>query len=77
MKKKIRILYVLNDLLNGGTEAYVMNQFRELDQNKFHADFLVFSGRNIYYKDEICSYGGHVFVLSDNNNREFFTNIKK
>lgn len=71
----IKILYVLNDLNNGGTESFVMNHYRTLDRSKFQADFLILSGKNLYYKDEISDKGDTVYHISKDNKKEYFKNI--
>lgn len=71
----IKILFVLNDLKNGGTEAFVMNYYRKLDEKRFYADFMVLSGDELYYADEIKAKGGKVIHISTDNRKNYFKNI--
>lgn len=71
----IKILYALNDLKNGGTESFVMNYYRNLDRNRFHADFMILSGDELYYADEIRATGGKVIHISTDNKKDYLRNI--
>lgn len=56
-----RILQVVSCLELGGTEAFIMNNYRRLDKEKYQFDFLVFIQRDYPYLPEIKSLGGRVF----------------
>lgn len=58
-----KILFVSGYLARNGTEAFMMNVFRNIDRSRFHIDFLIFSREDIVYEDEIKHSGSSVFVL--------------
>ena len=60
MKMK-RILQVVSCLELGGTEAFIMNNYRMLDRTKYQFDFLVFVKKDYPYLNEIKSLGGRIF----------------
>lgn len=48
----------------GGTQALLMNIYREIDRTKVQFDFLVVYKEQQFYDDEIEKMGGHVYKLS-------------
>ena len=58
MRKSV-ILQVLPMLKRGGVEAFVMNNFRSIDRERFQFIFLII-GEGEEYDDEISSLGGKV-----------------
>ena len=61
--KKIRILFVSAYLARNGTEAFMMNVFRNINKDRFHIDFLCFSREDIAYEEEIERNGSSLFIL--------------
>lgn len=61
MKKPIRILHVLQRMEAGGTQALLMNLYRNIDRSKVQFDFLVEYPNKYFYDDEIISLGGKVY----------------
>ena len=59
----INILFVSTYLARNGTEAFIMNVFRNLDKSRFHVDFLCFSRKGIAYDKEITESGSSLTVL--------------
>lgn len=60
--EKIKILQVVSCLEKGGTEAYIVNNFRHIDRERFSFDFLVFVEKEYpYYTDIIHNLGGRIF----------------
>ncbi|OIZ63817.1 hypothetical protein BLA28_15445 [Eisenbergiella tayi] len=57
----------------GGTQALLMNIYRNIDRNKLQFDFLVEYPEKQFYDDEICSLGGEIYYTSV---REDFNIIK-
>ena len=41
MKEVIRVLHVVGGMVQGGTENFLMNIYRNIDRTKVHFDFLV------------------------------------
>lgn len=64
MTKPIRVLHVLQRMEAGGTQALLMNLYRNLDRNKIQFDFFVEYSEKQFYDDEIKSLGGHIFYSS-------------
>lgn len=60
MDKK-KILQVTSCFQYGGTEAYIMNNYRNIDREKFQFDFWFFRHDDSPYADEIGSLGGNIF----------------
>lgn len=56
-----KILHILGVLEYGGTEAFIMNNYRILDRTKYQFDFMVFRERDYPYLKEIAQLGGRVF----------------
>lgn len=80
MKKPIRILHVLQRMEAGGTQALLMNLYRNIDRNKVQFDFFVEYDYKEFYDDEIESLGGHVYysnVRRDFNVLKFQKELKE
>lgn len=63
MKKKIKILHIINGMGTGGAEADIMNWFRTINREEFSFDFLIRSN-NRFYESEIKSLGGQLEQVS-------------
>lgn len=59
--EKIRVLHVITGMGSGGAEAFIMNMFRNIDNNQVVFDFLLRSEENMY-EDEIKSLGGKIYI---------------
>lgn len=66
-KEPIRILHVLQRMEAGGTQALLMNIYRNIDRSKVQFDFLVEYTDKEFYDDEILSLGGKIY----------YTNLRK
>lgn len=55
-----KVLQVVACLEKGGTEAFIMNQYRNIDRSKLQFDFFVFREKDYPYLEEILSLGGKV-----------------
>lgn len=63
MLKKIKILYIINNMNYGGIEKIIFDYFKYIDKNKFDIDFVV-SNRSISEKKrQIEKLGGRVYVI--------------
>ncbi|WP_434717424.1 glycosyltransferase [Lactococcus lactis] len=62
-KRPIRILHMIGSLNIGGSQAMVMNLYRNIDRNKFQFDFIVDRNEELYYKKEIEKLGGRIFSV--------------
>lgn len=47
----------------GGTETYLMAQYRKLDRSKIRYDFLSFTKEKMAFEDEIINNGDHVYHI--------------
>lgn len=69
MKKKIKILYVLNNLrTTSGITSFVMTYFKTLNKAKYQVDFVILQKYESPYYKEIKNNGGKVFVLTSLRN---------
>lgn len=57
----IRVLHVLQRMEAGGSQAFLMNMYRNIDRNKLQFDFLVEYAEKQFYDDEIEALGGKVY----------------
>lgn len=57
----VRVLHVLQRMEAGGTQAFLMNLYRNIDRSKVQFDFLVEYSEKQFYDDEIESLGGKVY----------------
>lgn len=58
-----KVLNVISGLNHAGTEAVVMNYYRNMDRSKIQFDFLVLNLGAGYYEPEIEQLGGTVFKI--------------
>lgn len=56
-----RILQIVSCMELGGTEAFIMNNYRALDRSEYQFDFIIFCEKEYPYLDEIKKMGGRVF----------------
>lgn len=57
-----RILHIVSCIAKGGTEAFIINHFRNIDRQKYMFDFLVFTDVvDPTYEKEIQDLGGHIY----------------
>lgn len=75
-----RILQIVACMELGGTEAFIMNNYRVLDRSQYQFDFVIFHEKNYPYLQEITSLGGRYFFTGApaiNNLISFHKNIKR
>lgn len=61
-RQKIKVLQVVSCLEKGGTEAYIINNFKHIDREKICFDFLVFVEKEYpYYSRIIHQLGGQIY----------------
>ena len=63
MEKPIRVLQMIASLYSGGSQAMLMNLYRNIDRSKVQFDFIVEHPEYNYYLSEIESLGGKVYTL--------------
>lgn len=72
MYKPIRILHVLQRMEAGGTQALLMNIYRNIDRDKIQFDFLVEYDDKEFYDDEIISLGGKIYYTNFRRSKNVF-----
>ena len=76
MKKKIRVLHILQRMEAGGTQALLMNIYRNIDRDKIQFDFLVEYPNKCFYDDEIMKLGGRIYYTNVRNDHNIFRFVK-
>lgn len=64
MTEPIRILHIVQRMEAGGSQALLMNIYRNIDRTKIQFDFLVEYEEKQFYDDEIESLGGKIYRTS-------------
>lgn len=59
----IRILHMIGSLNVGGSQAMVMNLYRNIDRNQVQFDFIIDHPEQLHFADEIKRLGGRIFSL--------------
>lgn len=80
MEEPIRVLHILQRMEAGGTQALLMNLYRNIDRKKVQFDFLVEYSEKQFYDDEILSLGGRIYytnVRRDYNILKFTKYLKE
>lgn len=72
MNEPIRILHILQRMEAGGTQALLMNIYRNIDRNLIQFDFLVEYPDKDFYDDEIISLGGRIYYSNVRNDLNIF-----
>lgn len=76
MKKPIRILHVLQRMEAGGTQALLMNLYRNINREKVQFDFLVEYPNEQFYDNEILELGGKIYYTNFRKDKNIFLFIK-
>ncbi len=63
----IRILQVIGSLNNGGSQAMIMNIYRNIDRTKIQFDFIIDRPEELFFAEEIKKMGGKIFLLKSIN----------
>lgn len=61
MQEPIRIVHNIASLHLGGSQAFVMNMYRNIDRSKVQFDFVVTPETKEGFYDEITNFGGKIF----------------
>lgn len=72
MSNPIRVLHVLQRMEAGGTQAFLMNLYRNIDRTKVQFDFLVEYTSEQFYDDEVQSLGGRIYRSSFREDHNLF-----
>lgn len=80
MREPIRVLHILQRMEAGGTQALLMNIYRNIDRKKVQFDFLVEYPDKQFYDEEILKLGGRIYyttVRQDFNILKFNKELEK
>lgn len=77
MSNPIRILHILQRMEAGGTQALLMNLYRNIDRTKVQFDFLVVYKENQFYDKEIEELGGRLYKFSFREDLKLFKFINE
>lgn len=64
----MRVLQVIGSLESGGSQAMIMNLYRNIDRNRIQFDFMIFHRGGVYEK-EIRELGGKVYYIEAFNGK--------
>ena len=62
MEKPVRVLHMINSLHFGGSQAFIMSIYRNIDRNKVQFDFVVTPEEEKDLYEEVRQLGGRIFV---------------
>ena len=68
----IRILHMIGSLNIGGSQAMIMNLYRNIDREKIQFDFILDHPDQLYFADEVKSLGGRIYFLPEFKGTNFF-----
>lgn len=61
----IRILHMIGSLNIGGSQAMIMNLYRNVDRERIQFDFILDHPRQLHFAEEIESLGGKIFFMPE------------
>ena len=64
MEYPVRVLHVVQRMEAGGTQAFLMNLYRNIDRKKLQFDFLVEYEEKEFYDEEIIKMGGRIYYTN-------------
>ena len=64
-KQPIRILHYIGSLNIGGSQTMIMGIYRNMDRSKIQFDFVIDRKNETFFKDEIESLGGKVYIFDE------------
>lgn len=77
MNEPIRILHILQRMEAGGTQALLMNLYRNINRKKVQFDFLVHYKKKQFYDNEIVSMGGKIYYFTVREDYNLFKYMKE
>lgn len=72
----IRVLHMIGSLEIGGSQAMVMNIYRNIDRSKIQFDFIVDHPENAFFSEEITQLGGKIYYFPSFKGNNYYE-IKK
>lgn len=61
----IRVLHMIGSLNIGGSQAMIMNLYRNIDREQIQFDFIVDHPEQLYFAEEVESLGGKIFFMPE------------
>ena len=68
----IRILHMIGSLNIGGSQAMIMNLYRNIDREKIQFDFILDHPEQLYFADEVRKLGGKIYFMPTFNGKNIF-----
>lgn len=72
MGEPIRILHMIGSLNIGGSQAMVINLYKNIDRSKIQFDFILDHPLETYYKDTVLSLGARVYEMPTFTGKNYF-----
>ncbi len=72
----IRVLHVIGSLNVGGSQALIMNIYRNIDRSRIQFDFVINFEEHRFFEPEIKKLGGKVFYIPQLNGKNYFAYCK-
>jgi glycosyltransferase involved in cell wall biosynthesis len=72
----IKVLIIDGELICGGTEAFLMTMYRNMDRSKVQIDFMVHYNEPRFYDEEVLSTGGKIYRMTVREDNNFIKYIK-
>lgn len=72
----VRVLQVIGSLNNGGSQAMIMNIYRNIDRSKLQFDFIIDRADELFFADEIIELGGKIYTMPTFSLKNSFEFIK-
>ena len=63
MQEPLRVMQMIASLYNGGSQAMIMNLYKNIDRNRIQFDFIVDHPEYDYYKETIEQLGGKIYTM--------------
>lgn len=70
--EQLRVLQIIDGLDPGGSQAMVMNIYRNIDREKFQFDFIISRQDKVFFREEIERLGGKVYYIPKLNINNIF-----
>lgn len=76
MEKPVRVLHMINSLHFGGSQAFIMSVYRNIDRTRLQFDFVVTPEEEKDLYEEVRKMGGRIFVCPRYTFINHFTYLK-
>lgn len=76
MKNKIKILYILSGIGNGGVESFLYNYLSNLDRTKYKFDIIIHQEKEGIWKKKLEEIGCNIYMVTSKKD-SLLKNIKE